>query len=86
MKLPKLYRKVWIKWEWMTGHCFGGVHIQNSGVEYFQIYRTKSSDNKWYWKLVDESKEHNTWEEYVDDDLVCEFIVSKPPLLNGEEG
>lgn len=48
MKLPKLYRKVWIKWELQDDY-----HVE---FTYFQAYRVKKSDNTWFWKLVDESE------------------------------
>ena len=82
MNLPKLYRKVWIEWEWVTDEYWGGEHVQNSGFEYFQAYRTKKSDNTWYWKLVDESEKPDMWEIHEDSDYVGENIITKPPWMN----
>ena len=82
MNLPKLYRKVWIEWEWITDECWGGEHVQNSGFEYLQAYRTKKSDNTWYWKLVDESEKPDMWEIHEDSDYVGENIITKPPWMN----
>ena len=82
MELPKLYRKVWVEWEWITDECWGGEHVQHTGFEYFQAYRTKKSDNTWYWKLVSESEKPAMWEAHEDSDYVCENIIAKPPWSN----
>lgn len=33
-KLPKLYRVVWLEFEWVTDRLAGGEHVQDFGVYY----------------------------------------------------
>ncbi len=80
MELPKLYRKVWIEWEWITDECWDGNHVQNSGFDYHQAYRVLDKGNNWFWKFTNEVPSG-----YYDDDdreLLAELIVKRPPHYN----
>ena len=78
MKLPKLYRKVWIEWEWLTDELRGGEHVQNSGHDYFQVYRAKDSNNNWFWKLVGDDVPQY-WQDSCDDEGVVSCVVKRNP-------
>ncbi len=68
MKLPKLYRKVWVKLYWLTDTCEGGEHVQREGHYYLEARRSLRPDNSWFWQLDkwDASQCSDTL-KYVDD-------------------
>ena len=62
MKLPKLYRKVWLKIEWLKDECINGEHVQTDGYIYIESRRVKSPDNSWFWQIDPWDIEENRWE------------------------
>jgi len=62
MKLPKLYRKVWLKIEWLKDECINGEHEQTDGHIYIESRRVKNPDNSWFWKIDPLDIENNRWE------------------------
>lgn len=62
MKLPKLYRKVWLKIEWLKDECVNGEHEQTGGDIYIEAKRVKNPDNTWFWQMSKWDIEENLWE------------------------
>ena len=62
MKLPKLYRKVWLKIEWLNDECINGDHVQTDGNIYIESMRVKNPDNSWRWQIDQFDIENNRWE------------------------
>ena len=59
MKLPKLYRKVWLKIEWLKDECVNGEHEQTCGDIYIEAKRVKKPDNTWCWQVSNWDIEEN---------------------------
>ncbi len=78
MKLPKLYRKVYLKFEWIVDSLQGGEHHQDWGYNYLQAMRVLDEDGNWFWQItywrdLEEEKEYfdkynhhdeNGWSEF----------------------
>ena len=62
MTLPKLYRNVWLKIEWLKDECVNGEHEQTGGDIYIEASRVKHPDNTWFWKISDYDKEYHEYE------------------------
>ena len=58
MKLPKLYRKVYLKFEWIIDGLQGGEHYQDWGFNYIPAMRVLDTKGNWFWSVVD-------WCEYA---------------------
>ncbi len=91
MELPKLYRKVWLKIEWLKDECVNGEHEQTEGYIYIEARRVKGSDNLWFWKIDTCDVENNRWElemagylsEY--DEFYYEVVYKNPnPYKEGD--
>ena len=61
MKLPKLYRKVYLKFEWCVDTCHFGEHHQDGGFYYIEAMRALDTRGVWFWNVTD-------WAEASDDD------------------
>lgn len=53
MKLPKLYRRVYLEIEWITDTCEGGEHVQRSGIYYVPARLVLDCGVK-AWQILDE--------------------------------
>ena len=53
MKLPKLYRKVYLKFEWCIDTCHFGEHHQDSGFYYVPAMRVLEAKGGWFWRITD---------------------------------
>lgn len=51
MKIPKLYRNIWIEIYWLTDTCEGGEHVQRDGYSYIEARRALDTDNNWFWQI-----------------------------------
>lgn len=63
MKLPKLYRVVYLELEWLTNTCEGGEHVQRSGYEYPRA-RLVIIDGMKSWQIIDKDRIPYGWEDY----------------------
>tara|TARA_R110002096_G_scaffold66306_2_gene161392 strand:+ start:814 stop:1206 length:393 start_codon:yes stop_codon:yes gene_type:complete len=61
MRLPKLYRKVYLAFEWCIDTCHFGEHHQSSGFYYIQAARVLDVKGGWFWNVTD-------WAEASDSD------------------
>ena len=61
--LPKLYRKVYIKLDWIHDSIVGGEHCQTEGVHYIKAARSLKSDGSWFWQLVDDMYYYGDYDE-----------------------
>jgi hypothetical protein len=78
MKLPKLYRKVYLKFEWCIDSLQGGEHHQDWGYNLIPARRVLDSKGGWFWSVIDwidldvekeyfdkyTHHEEDGWEEY----------------------
>ena len=53
MKLPKLYRKVYLKFEWIIDSLQGGEHHQDWGFTYIPSMRVLDVKGNWFWRVID---------------------------------
>lgn len=53
MKLPKLYRKVYLKFEWIVDSLQGGEHHQDWGFNYIPAMRVLDTEGDWFWSVTD---------------------------------
>lgn len=74
MKLPKLYRKIWIKWEWVSDECWDGFHHQDSGYHYYQVRRVISDSGDWDWVFIGDTPSDYS---LCDRDTLHHYIVKK---------
>ena len=63
MDLPKLYRKVQLRFEWCVDSLQGGEHHQDYGYNYLQAMRVLDAKGNWfwhisYWRDLEEEKEY----------------------------
>lgn len=70
-RLPKLYRVVYGRFEWVHDELIDGDHRQTCGVHYIKIKRVLISNNEWKWSFA-ESVEFVHWHDlqYFEEDLL----------------
>lgn len=85
--LPKLYRKVFVKLDWIHDSLVGGEHCQAEGVHHVKARRALKRDGSWFWQLVDDMylyshyDERNIRDYFTDMDLYLnevEWCISEP--------
>lgn len=77
MKLPKLYRKVYLKFEWCVDSMQGG---EDWGYNYLQAMRVLDTKGNWfwhitYWRDLEDEKDH--FDKYNHHDLDGWCITDK---------
>lgn len=84
MKLPKLYRKVWVKLYWLTDTCEGGEHVQRDGYQYLEARRALRVDKSWFWQIDKWDADQCSWElsqvEDLDPEDMFEDYIYKNPF------
>ena len=66
MKLPKLYRKVYLKFEWIIDSLQGGEHCQDWGYNYIPAMRVLDTEGDWFWSVIDWCEFKDEHKEYFD--------------------
>ena len=62
MKLPKLYRVVYLELEWLTDTCEGGEHVQRGGYNYPRA-RLVLKNGVRAWQVIDKDLIPNDYEQ-----------------------
>ena len=66
MKLPKLYRKVYLKFEWIIDSLQGGEHCQDWGFNYIPAMRVLDAKGNWFWSVIDWCEFKDEHKKYFD--------------------
>ena len=89
--LPKMYRVVYAKIEWITDTLEGGEHVQRCGDYYSQVRRV-ITPNGWKWQALWKNDVDYHWYQWLDEtpwtgyeDDVFEWVVKAPTYLDEDE-
>lgn len=69
MKLPKLYRVVYVEIEYCIDHCYDGVHTTDEGEYYTKAHIVIDKSGLRRWKFLDKDFTECPDYKYVEDGL-----------------